>query len=271
MKFIDGDFFESLADFSFGDMYSSTIVKPDYDTLVRVFDEFEKPTFFIETHRLPQLIKELYKFESKCRIIAHNSDYSFGGELLPFIPKYVEKIWCQNYNFEETDIISSIPIGLERKLWFPEQRKQEVLFEMMDFDVEKSSRVYMNFDTKTNPIRSQIYESLKDKPYITTEMIGNGGDYRNYLDNLKGHKFIISPPGNGIDCHRNWETIYCGSIPIILDSPFARNVFSDLPVLILDSYEQLDFIDLEHTYDVITSKHFDKNAIYDKYLNFIRG
>ena len=32
---------------------------------------------------------------------------------------------------------------------------------------------------------------------------------------LSKYKFIISPEGNGIDCHRHYEAILCGCIPII--------------------------------------------------------
>ena len=32
-NFIDGDLFESLADFTFGDMYSQNMTEPSYDLL----------------------------------------------------------------------------------------------------------------------------------------------------------------------------------------------------------------------------------------------
>ena len=38
-NFIDGDFFESLADHTFGDMYSNNISQPSYNILKSVFDK----------------------------------------------------------------------------------------------------------------------------------------------------------------------------------------------------------------------------------------
>jgi hypothetical protein len=32
---------------------------------------------------------------------------------------------------------------------------------------------------------------------------------------MASHRFVVSPPGNGIDCHRTWESLYLGSIPIV--------------------------------------------------------
>ena len=49
------------------------------------------------------------------------------------------------------------------------------------------------------------------------------------------HRFVACPEGNGIDTHRFWETLYRGSIPIITDSPFARN-WQELEVPGGDSY-----------------------------------
>ena len=261
-KFIDGDYFESLADYSFGDMYSSNYSSPTFDVVKSIFDKVEQPIFFIETHRILDLFKVINLFPDKnCKIIAHNSDGTFGKDILNYIPKNVTKFWCQNYNFIETDIVKSLPIGLERKRWFSEQKKQEVLREMIDTPIEKENLVYMNFEIKTNPFRREVYDILKNKNYINTEMIGNGGDYKNYLENLKKHKFVISPPGNGIDCHRNWEAIYLGCVPIVLDSHFVRNIYGN-SVLIVNNYSEIDSINLEETYlekqDIsILSKYID--------------
>ena len=236
-NFIDGDYFESLADYSFGDMYSTNASQPNYQILKSIFEKFEKPKIFIETHRLGILFRELQNFpDKKCIIIAHNSDATYGKELFDNLPKNVEKIWCQNYNYIETDRIKSLPIGLERVRWFPEQKKQEILYKKMDDEIERTELVYMNFNPSTNPIRQQIFDSLKGKDFINIEMVGNGGDYENYINNLKKHKFVISPPGNGIDCHRNWEAIYCGCIPIVLDSYFCKNIFSSEKVFFSVDY-----------------------------------
>lgn len=252
-NFIDGDFFESLADFSFGDMYSSNVCQPNYTILKSIFDEFEKPKIFIETHRLGYLFRELNNFlDRKCIIIAHNSDATFGQEILQYIPRNVEKLWCQNYNYIENEVVKSLPIGLERVRWFPEQKKQEKLYEIMNSDIKRDKLVYMNFNPNTNPERNKIFNLLKDK--VDYEMIGNGGDYSNYLRKLKEYKYIISPPGNGIDCHRNWEAIYCGCIPIVLDSHFTKSMYSDLPVLIIKDYSDITCIH-EYTFKDSNKKY----------------
>jgi hypothetical protein len=259
-NFIDGDFFESLADFTFGDMYSQNMIEPSYDLLKSIFQKYEKPILFIETHRLANLFRVLTQFSNKVIIISHNSDATFGIDLFNNLPKNVEKIWCQNYNYIETDRIKSLPIGLERVRWFPDQKKQEVLYRSI-VDNTKSDLVYMNFNPGTNPQRQTILNQLTNKSFITQKMVGNGGDYTTYINDLKSHKYVISPPGNGIDCHRNWEAIYLGCIPIVLDSYFNRNMYSDMPVLVVDKYDDLDNNILEDLFDNLINKSKERGYI----------
>ena len=60
----------------------------------------------------------------------------------------------------------------------------------------------------------------------------------NYRKLVLSSRFVISPPGNGPDCHRTWEAMYLGAIPIVLRKswPFAH---LELPVLIVDTWDQI--------------------------------
>lgn len=51
--------------------------------------------------------------------------------------------------------------------------------------------------------------------------------------------FILSPPGNGLDCHRTWEALILGSVPIVISDPAFNPVFDDLPVVLVDSYAEV--------------------------------
>jgi hypothetical protein len=49
---------------------------------------------------------------------------------------------------------------------------------------------------------------------------------------------VLSPPGNGNDCHRTWEALYLGAIPIIQKGTLARSISSRLPILVLDDLRE---------------------------------
>jgi len=48
----------------------------------------------------------------------------------------------------------------------------------------------------------------------------------------------VCPRGNGIDCHRVWETLYLGRVPIIKKER-AMRYFEELPIVFLDDWAQL--------------------------------
>lgn len=52
------------------------------------------------------------------------------------------------------------------------------------------------------------------------------------------YAFVVSPPGEGLDCHRTWEALCLGCIPI-LKSTSLDPMFDDLPVLIVQSWTDL--------------------------------
>jgi hypothetical protein len=53
-----------------------------------------------------------------------------------------------------------------------------------------------------------------------------------FISGIRNAKFVFSPAGNGIDCHRTWESLIFGAIPIVQSSPI-NELFAELPVLIV--------------------------------------
>jgi hypothetical protein len=49
------------------------------------------------------------------------------------------------------------------------------------------------------------------------------------------HVFIVSPHGGGLDCHRTWEALALGCIPIVKTSPLDP-LFEGLPVWIVNDW-----------------------------------
>jgi len=60
-------------------------------------------------------------------------------------------------------------------------------------------------------------------------------------------KYWVAPPGNGLDCHRMWEAMYLGVVPIVLrahlplDRLAERRPWNDgpLPALVVESYAEV--------------------------------
>jgi hypothetical protein len=60
-----------------------------------------------------------------------------------------------------------------------------------------------------------------------------------YFQQLPNYKFIASPEGNGIDCHRHYEALIAGCIPIIEYNPLIEEKYKDCPILYTKDYSEI--------------------------------
>ena len=67
--------------------------------------------------------------------------------------------------------------------------------------------------------------------------------------------FVLSPHGGGYDCHRTWEALALGCIPIVKSSPIDR-VFERLPVLIVQNWSDVSLGLLEQTRTRFAAHHW---------------
>lgn len=79
--------------------------------------------------------------------------------------------------------------------------------------------------------------------------------------------FVLSPAGGGLDCHRTWEALILGCIPIVKRHNVPlEDVYEDLPVLIVDKWSDInqdlllnvmkEFKDKKFNYDKLTLKYW---------------
>jgi hypothetical protein len=87
-------------------------------------------------------------------------------------------------------------------------------------------------------------------------------------------KFVLSPLGMGKDCYRTWEALYLGSIPIVINSTL-NPIYQDLPVLIVNDYEELNLEFLQNVYNNMTKRTYDYRRLYKGFwqreLNYYRN
>lgn len=70
---------------------------------------------------------------------------------------------------------------------------------------------------------------------------------------MAASKFVFSPRGNGIDCHRTCEALYLGAIPIVKTS-FLDLIYEGLPVLIVQNWDEVDEDFLKKAYHNVKSQ-----------------
>jgi hypothetical protein len=76
--------------------------------------------------------------------------------------------------------------------------------------------------------------------------------------------FVLSPRGGGYDCHRTWEALVLGCIPIVKSSGLDP-LFDDLPVLIVQEWSDVTAELLQRTRDAYAARTWNREKLYMTY------
>lgn len=130
---------------------------------------------------------------------------------------------------------------------------------------EREKKCYGNFQfqtwTKYGYDRKNAYEKVpKDLVYYEPKRTNTITCYKQYSK----YAFVLSPFGNGLDCHRTWEALAMGCIPILCHSQLDP-LFEDLPVLLLNDWSDLTQELLDKTIEEYKEKLFDLSKLELKY------
>jgi hypothetical protein len=74
-------------------------------------------------------------------------------------------------------------------------------------------------------------------------------------NNITQNTFVLSPFGMGMDCHRTWEALCLGAIPIV-KAPNFQKMFEDLPVLIVNEWSKITRKLLDKTIEEFKTREF---------------
>jgi hypothetical protein len=72
--------------------------------------------------------------------------------------------------------------------------------------------------------------------------------------------FVVSPEGVGIDCHRTWEALLLGCIPIVKRTKFTK-LINNLPALIIDDWSEISVGRLLESATTAASRQYDFNPL----------
>jgi len=159
------------------------------------------------------------------------------------------KWYTQNY---DKSIIhpklTHIPIGfdLHTQRWFVNNSMTDKIKYMVykrslsQSDKRISNRVLSDtHNSITHYERIRLFETLKDNKNI--DFVNNRISFEEITDLYNKYNFVLSPRGNGLDCHRTWELFLAGAIVITktscLDDMFIKH---NLPVVILKDWDELN-------------------------------
>lgn len=233
------------------------------------------------------VVNILPKIKHNFVLVTGDSDLTVPREILSEIQfnllinsKYLLKWFAQNTQIQNSIKIFQLPIGLDyhtilnnpKHPWklpsenhlpkFQEKILQEIKNNSKPF-YERINRIYVNFSIDNDRFNDRA-SSLKNIP-INLLVINQKITPRTVnWNNTTKYTFVLSPFGNGMDCHRTWEALCLGCIPI-LKAPNFKSLFEDLPVLIVNSWSEVTEDLLNITIINFKSKSFNYEKLTLEY------
>ena len=236
-----------------------------------IFDEYQKDDpskitadgqiVHVKTDYVPHFFSHVLPLiNHKVVILTHNSSCGINESFSNLLNNNkVLKWYAQNANFHHDKLVS-IPLGLANCRW--PHGNIDLIKSVNNSNIEKQFLVYMNFDINTNvKERSNVFNAFDGKDFV---LKSQRKPFKDYLSDLKASKFCISPPGAGIDCHRIWESIAVGTIPIV-ENCHNVSFHSKMPIMIIEDWNQVTEDYLEHKYDFFQTSVYDKSPLYLDY------
>lgn len=257
---ISGEQFQQLAEISFCSDTNCIIDAQNKhlkQNIVKIKDftptDIKKyKVIFVYSHDIDIFINTLFDYlNDDTIIITHNSDNGIDTKYKTFLDSKKIKTWfCQNRYIEHPKLFS-IPIGLANSQW--PHGNQNLITEIRNKNNKKEFLVYKNFDINTNLHERNICNTITSNNGIPLAL---PKPIAEYWELMSKSVFIVSPPGNGIDCHRIWEALYLRCVPIVkYHETFSQ--FKHLPILFVNSWEEVTVDLLKDKVKMFTEESFN--------------
>ncbi|KAJ3149604.1 hypothetical protein HDU89_003657 [Geranomyces variabilis] len=233
--FVSGDYFRGVADFSwdeFDNQSNWNASSVHRGAIVWVKGEWSAD-FISQRHA---------DIQHPYVLVTHNSDASNPREHSAVLddPKLIA--WYALNVDKQHPKLHAIPIGLANNQW-PHGNIEEFnrfLSLPTPSHLDREILLFINVATYSNPERKVWVESFRNFPgavIVDVEENPTLG-HADFLASLKKARFVLSPPGNGIDCHRTWEAVAMGAIPIVLSSTIDP-LYEKAPVLVVNDFREV--------------------------------
>ncbi len=248
--FVSGDTFLQMAGVVFGDTGVISRWQPNQGICFASGPVATRSDFL---HRAEQFLQR--QGSQTFTLLIHNGDNIPSEAVLEQLGDFFQRVYSVNVT-SETSNVRALPIGLENARINNNGRLSYYLEGLEEPRSSNRPRLVMSsFHVSNNSsVRQPTADLFRGSRF---GFDGHSWKRKEYRDVLTQTCFVISPPGNGSDCHRTWEAIYLGAVPVVLKEYLGRSLWEGMPILAVDSYE--DFVDmsddtLRGIYTELTSK-----------------
>ncbi|HZO13085.1 MAG TPA: hypothetical protein VFB62_07495 [Polyangiaceae bacterium] len=210
---------------------------------------------------LPQFVSEvLPSVTQPFALVTGDEDWAipsgFEGSRRVLESDRVVRWFTQNYDGSDTSgKISGIPIGLDfhtisnTRKWghwpaTPHEQEAELDALIAEMPPTGARELLAHADFHFNKHKRQIWGDMRGDVETLLRENDSVVFQRRKVRRIDlwrektRYAFVVSPHGNGLDCHRTWESLVLGNIPIVKRSSLDP-LYDGLPVVIVDDWGEI--------------------------------
>lgn len=169
--------------------------------------------------------------------------------------------FVQNIDREPSDRLIPIAIGVGSHHWYPHLTSgmDRLIPKILRKEVKRDTFVYMNL-SMTSPKRIECITHFQSIGVPQTPW----KSFDAYLEDLSRSVFVVSPHGNGLDCHRTWEALLLGCYPIVKRSTLDP-LYEGMPVVIVNEWSEVTQEFLQQKHKELRNKTWPREQLYAPY------
>lgn len=207
----------------------------------------------VGTHQLASYFSTIHPaIRARYILITHNSDDASPGVFEKHLEDRKIIAWLgQNATVADHPKFHPIPIGIANHQYGHGNVK--AFLSVQNEPLSKKRLAYINFAVATFPTeRMKVMRLLRNEPYCYVSPVK---DFVSYLRDVRESYFVLSPRGNGLDCHRTWEALLMGAIPVVRTSCLDK-LYEGLPVVIVREWDEVNEEFLQKKYEEMSAKNY---------------
>lgn len=235
--YLSGDGFRAIANY----VYDQFL---DFDPKNVMYGDI----VFVRNNQLRDYFSDIHpNIDHPYVLLSGNADKPAGSDFDKYIDEKILHWYAGNVDFKNPKV-SLLPIGIQN---FVSGEDRNFTDSINTEFTERKNRILYGFTVDLSTERRIALDHLSKSKLSDKVSLPRS----QYYSELKKYKYVASPSGGGIDCHRTWEALYFGTIPIIRNGVYAEYLLKlDLPILVIN-----DWSDIENLTPEFLEDFYEKN------------
>lgn len=195
---------------------------------------------FLKTDYMAQFFGTVFpRIQHPFVLATHNSDFGAPATFAAFLDDPKLLAWYAINPDTVHPKLTPMPLSFANAYW--PHGSPAALQDAFDKDNgpwrAREHGVYVNMDTGTNQAaRSKALNQVAGLQDVHVRR--DRANYTDYLADVAASKFVLCPPGNGVDSHRTWEAVLLGAVPIV-EASLLNPLYSGLPVVVVQRWDDV--------------------------------